>query len=317
MTVSGVSRLSSTLSTRIGVFEIGNVQAARGHAEVLESDGFTCRLSSVPVPSFHGRSPRCSRSGVHPFFQGDEEPARVSYLSSIWPVLLNPQGRHVYLRACVGGKLGFTCVHAYAHSHHAQLVELHHTLKGVDMIVYQILRHLVGSDSVRVTSVLNETKFRGWRDGPNREYDGSSGELYSSDSKREPESHTTKALARQGTWNGPLLFGDYEDQRFPVPKDLYDFHHDTQEKPFRREKVTWLNYSPNSEAFEDVMAAAFIVHARPGRQTTRVVYGNQPGTDYYYSHAVIIVDLAPREIGPRKKKRKSKNIVEEEDDDDI
>ncbi|KAK4039660.1 hypothetical protein C8A01DRAFT_16385, partial [Parachaetomium inaequale] len=60
-----------------------------------------------------------------------------------------------------GGLLGFTCTHAYPHTSNSAATTLHHTLKGLDMLVYQALKRLTGS--VKVTHALDDQLFQDWR----------------------------------------------------------------------------------------------------------------------------------------------------------
>lgn len=56
-----------------------------------------------------------------------------------------------------GGLLGFTCTHAYPHTSYSSANTLHHTLKGLDMVVYQALKRLTAS--VRMTHALDDYSF--------------------------------------------------------------------------------------------------------------------------------------------------------------
>ena len=50
--------------------------------------------------------------------------------------------------------MGFTCVHACPHTSKASVRNIHQGLKGLDMVVYQALKHIVGY--ARVTAVPND-----------------------------------------------------------------------------------------------------------------------------------------------------------------
>ncbi|KAK2052717.1 hypothetical protein LY76DRAFT_583010 [Colletotrichum caudatum] len=56
-----------------------------------------------------------------------------------------------------GGRVGFTCAHAYPHSSRAAAKGIHHGLKGIDMLLYQALKRIVGAHAVRVQTALDVT----------------------------------------------------------------------------------------------------------------------------------------------------------------
>ncbi|KAK1996766.1 hypothetical protein LX36DRAFT_701410 [Colletotrichum falcatum] len=54
-----------------------------------------------------------------------------------------------------GGRVGFTCAHAYPHSSRSGAKGIHHGLKGIDMLLYQALKRLVGAGAVGIKTALN------------------------------------------------------------------------------------------------------------------------------------------------------------------
>ncbi|KAJ3507607.1 hypothetical protein NM208_g15937 [Fusarium decemcellulare] len=73
-----------------------------------------------------------------------------------------------------GGLVGFTCTHAYPHTSKSSVETLHHSLKGLDMVVYQALKRILGS--ARVSAVLDDAEWRedqrDWRSDGDDEDDG-------------------------------------------------------------------------------------------------------------------------------------------------
>ncbi|KAJ4308455.1 hypothetical protein N0V84_012090 [Fusarium piperis] len=156
-----------------------------------------------------------------------------------------------------GGLVGFTCAHAYPHTSNSSRKNLHHMLKGIDMVVYQALKRLLGS--ARVTAVLddegfkeNNTEWVKWADEEERDHNC------------------------VGTSLWPVLTCDeYEEDRAVDPGTIEG---DFSRKPaFPRQDVTWLNHAPNSQTASE-FAVAYIM------------YGNAPGIEAYYSTAVILAE---------------------------
>ncbi|RSL63556.1 hypothetical protein CEP54_005155 [Fusarium duplospermum] len=154
-----------------------------------------------------------------------------------------------------GGLVGFTCAHAYPHTSQSSMDDLHHTLKGIDMVVYQALKRLLGS--ARVTAVLDDTDYM-----QNR----SEGMMDYSDDEEANYDCVSSSL------QPVLTCEDYDEEETPDPGTIADFG---QGPAFPRRGVTWLNYAPNARTATE-LAVAFIT------------YGNQPGIDAYYSSAVIL-----------------------------
>ncbi|KAF4963652.1 hypothetical protein FSARC_8357 [Fusarium sarcochroum] len=190
-----------------------------------------------------------------------------------------------------GGLIGFTCTHAYPHTSKSSVDNLHHMLKGLDMVVYQALKRMLST--VVVTVALDDSKYRQER----REC-------------RESEREDKKGYLEYLRVNDPDLAKTHEvpsdDEsdsegfacissapRPAIVFDEEDYHYERgilnpaivrspggglgNERYFRM-KVTWLNYSPGSKASKE-LSVAF------------VTYGNEPGIDAYYTSAVIIAKV--------------------------
>ncbi|KAM6537934.1 hypothetical protein FALCPG4_003830 [Fusarium falciforme] len=154
-----------------------------------------------------------------------------------------------------GGLVGFTCAHAYPHTSHSSMDDLHHTLKGIDMVVYQALKRLLGSACV--TAVLDDTEYNQNRQEQMMEY-----------SDEEEGNYDCVSASLQPV----LTCEDYDEQETPDPGTMADFG---RGPAFPRRGVTWLNHGPNARTASE-LAVAFIT------------YGNSPGIDAYYSTAVIL-----------------------------
>ncbi|UPK97681.1 hypothetical protein LCI18_008616 [Fusarium solani-melongenae] len=153
------------------------------------------------------------------------------------------------------GLVGFTCAHAYPHTSNSSMKNLHHMLKGIDMVVYQALKRLLGSACV--TAVLDDTEYNENRQERMMEY-----------SDDEEDNYNCVSTSLQPV----LTCEDYDDQEPPDPGAITDFG---PGPAFPRRAVTWLNHEPNSRTASE-LTVAFIT------------YGNSPGIDAYYSTAVIL-----------------------------
>ncbi|KAF5001951.1 hypothetical protein FGRMN_692 [Fusarium graminum] len=72
-----------------------------------------------------------------------------------------------------GGLIGFNCTHAYPHTSRSSVDNLHHMLKGLDMVVYQALKRILGT--AQVAAVVDDSQFRrdlereiSWADKPSK-----------------------------------------------------------------------------------------------------------------------------------------------------
>ncbi|KAM5355088.1 hypothetical protein ACJ41O_001734 [Fusarium nematophilum] len=171
-----------------------------------------------------------------------------------------------------GGLVGFTCTHAYPHTSKSSLGMIHHSLKGIDMVVYQALTRILGA--AQVTAVLDKKKYqerlveeyRGRRGRPRRPSDAETA---------EPVMHLATALERTILWDS---FNFYDGQLDPATvriPDLLELPGDSDKPVYPRQGITWLNHPPDDEASRE-LAIAFLA------------YGNEPSLDAYYSSAVIV-----------------------------
>ncbi|KAL6358972.1 hypothetical protein LRP88_09170 [Fusarium phalaenopsidis] len=133
--------------------------------------------------------------------------------------------------------------------------DLHHMLKGIDMVVYQALKRLLGSACV--TAVLDDTEYNQNRRERMMDY-----------SDDEEGNYDCVSASLQPV----LTCEDYNEEEAPDPGTIADFG---SGPAFPRRGVTWLNHGPNSRTASE-LAVAFIT------------YGNRPGIDAYYSTAVIL-----------------------------
>ncbi|KAK3370022.1 hypothetical protein B0H63DRAFT_421762 [Podospora didyma] len=164
-----------------------------------------------------------------------------------------------------GGRLGFTCTHAYPHATNssARNENIHRTLKGVDMLVYQALKRL--TNSVQVTSVLDDEEYQYqqhiWESDDDEE--GDDGTNDGEEDEDIATCQTTVYVQKSLATARPVLH--HEDlrhyERYPDPAAFTNF---------QRQKVMWLNWAPD-HTYPRELAAAFIA------------YGNEPTLKAYYS----------------------------------
>jgi len=182
-----------------------------------------------------------------------------------------------WLTSPTGGVLGFTCTHAYPHTSKSSVDDLHHTLKGLDMVVYQALKRLTGS--VQVATVLDDDKYQSWkRERGYRDYsdeqsetDDEAGDIYTSDT-----------LLGESL-GSPTLWRDYEEEGQLDPESIVRYVRPSRgsewqaEQIYSRQKVTWLNDSPGSEAFKE-LAVAFLTVSSSQMNLSTIV---RVGTDRF------------------------------------
>ncbi|KAM0441304.1 hypothetical protein ACHAPT_000613 [Fusarium lateritium] len=156
-----------------------------------------------------------------------------------------------------GGLVGFTCTHAYPHTSNSSVGNLHHTLKGIDMVVYQALKRLLGS--ARVTAVLDDDDYKEstseWR-------------MDSEDEDWRNSDCISDTLVPTFTCD------DWCEDEPPDPGAIEA--HWQRGPTFPRRGVTWLDHQPNSQTAKE-LAVAFVAR-----------YGNSPIVDAYYSSAAIV-----------------------------
>lgn len=161
-----------------------------------------------------------------------------------------------------GGLLGFTCTHAYPHSSQLTLHKLHHTLKGIDMLVYQALMRLVGN--ARVSAVLDDSEYQDRiRDG-GWDYDDSDG----SQSDKGVVAHCTTRPPLTDWTGPPVTWADYEEGEPLDPESIDHSVRAHDRAPWKREllyprrEVTWLNFAPTSQTPQE-LAVTFLTVCLP------------------------------------------------------
>ncbi|KAF5025641.1 hypothetical protein F66182_2247 [Fusarium sp. NRRL 66182] len=180
-----------------------------------------------------------------------------------------------------GGHVGFTCTHAYPHTSKSSLNSLRHMLKGLDMVVYQALKRILGA--AHVTACLDAQRYEAQR----RERKQEEREYQAYLRKKRPQAARARKQASlddsdsedvayiSSPMNPAVLFEDFDYERGTLDPGLVTMRDRHSDKPFyHRTKVAWLNYPPDKQASKE-LAVAFIT------------YGNEPGVDAYYSSAVI------------------------------
>ncbi|KAK3983938.1 hypothetical protein QBC44DRAFT_363476 [Cladorrhinum sp. PSN332] len=151
------------------------------------------------------------------------EPEQLAF----YPALKNLLSRPDFLPD--GGLIGFTCAHAYPHRSKAAGKALRDNLKGIDMLVFQALRHLTGPlGNVRVTDVVNDSRF---------DYYGVDNEI----DKRDAVGDLPLG--------GPDMFDGQWDDDIPDP---------AEHGSWSRKEVHWLNHHPNKEKKNREIAIGFI-----------------------------------------------------------
>ncbi|KAI1029018.1 hypothetical protein LB505_009256 [Fusarium chuoi] len=186
------------------------------------------------------------------------------------------------------GLVGFSCTHAYPHTSKSSTNNLHHMLKGIDMVVYQALKRILGT--AEVAALVDDEEYRQDQQEsiPERiEWKKRHWLKYKPD---QPEPQITEA--EQDILDNKLAVGsapkpavvfrhNYEDRLDPAAvgsqsRDLFSL--ETHGQWYPRRDITWLNGSAGEEVSKE-LAVAFIA------------YGNEPGIDAYYTSAVIVANM--------------------------
>ncbi|KAK1593710.1 uncharacterized protein LY79DRAFT_658873 [Colletotrichum navitas] len=115
------------------------------------------------------------------------------------------------LTSATGGRVGFTCTHASPHSSGSGAEGLRHGLKGIDMLLYQALKRLVGANAVLIQTALNLSNSYCY------------GEEYR---ENLAEAFVTKP-------GSPMAYESWEEE-----EDIRKFGRETVH-------VTWLNHKPD------------------------------------------------------------------------
>lgn len=139
-----------------------------------------------------------------------------------------------------GGRVGFTCAHAYPHTSKSLGVELSSMLKGIDMVVYQVLKRL--TSSARVAVYLHDESYHV------QLHERWENEIaYGNKSAPEPPKDPGATLGDHSRGVG-MWAGNYDDLEDPVDFKDGKFNFRTHRWEFKtlykREPVTWLNHQP-------------------------------------------------------------------------
>lgn len=168
------------------------------------------------------------------------------------------------LIACPG-LVGFSCTHAYPHTSKSSTNNLHHMLKGIDMVVYQALKRILGT--AEVAALVDDEKYRHceqesipemieWKKDHRLKYN-----------PHLPEPKITQA--EQDVLDDKLAIGtapkpalvfrhSYEKRLDPAEVGLqHEYSRKTRGKFYPRRDVTWLNGPPDSEVSKE-LAVAFV-----------------------------------------------------------
>ncbi|CZR36058.1 uncharacterized protein FPRO_03682 [Fusarium proliferatum ET1] len=184
------------------------------------------------------------------------------------------------------GLVGFSCTHAYPHTSKSSISNLHHMLKGIDMVVYQALKRILGT--AQVAALVDDEEFREDQQESIPETIAWKKEHWLKDKPDQPEPQITEA--EQDILDNKRAIGltlrpavyfwhDYDNRLDPAEVNLqYGDWEKDRSRFYPREDVTWLNGPPGEEVSKE-LAVAFIA------------YGNEPSIDAYYTSAVIVAKV--------------------------
>ncbi|KAF5238711.1 hypothetical protein FANTH_10209 [Fusarium anthophilum] len=185
------------------------------------------------------------------------------------------------------GLIGFSCTHAYPHTSKSSTKSLHHMLKGIDMVVYQALKRILGT--AEVAALVDDEEYRHDEQESILEKIEFNKEHRLKYNPDQPEPQITEA--QQDILDNKLAIGpaprpavyfwhDYDNRLDPAEVNAqYGDGWETDRSSFYpRQDVTWLNGPPGEEVSKE-LAVAFIA------------YGNEPGIDAYYTSAVIVAKV--------------------------
>lgn len=163
------------------------------------------------------------------------------------------------LTSRLGGAIGFACTHAYPLTSSTIGEDLEKGLKGLDMLVYQALKHL--AKSVCVVAMLDDEEYkedmRMYRGSPEPEPEAPAGKVGGA-----------KALLGKAP-HSPLLWEDYEDDGDNGAEGSRAYGH------CRRRKVTWMNGPSSNGPSKEFAIACLTVSGVPSPAVSRV------GLTYY------------------------------------
>ncbi|UZP40620.1 hypothetical protein NXS19_008436 [Fusarium pseudograminearum] len=145
--------------------------------------------------------------------------------------------------------VGFTCRHAYPHTSRSSHENLHKMLKGMDMVVYQALKQILGH--VTVGTVVDDSEFVKKQFETEEEERESGRAYYELDNSylvdtvciTETPVSVMAGQPRHKEWD------DY-DPTAANPTNIA--HRHRRESEYRREKVNWLNHAPDEQTPKEV-----------------------------------------------------------------
>lgn len=171
-----------------------------------------------------------------------------------------------------GDRLGVMCSHYYAHTERFNIHRLPSSLKGIDMVVFEVFRSL-GLKPQVLPVLKGYDEFEDW-------------DSYGEAESIEYMPRIGEKLVRVTAKGGSIEDGDclYEEDD-PIESIPGDFQH---------QKVTWLSQTPKD-----------IKNDKYGLQMAALGYGNCPSLDTFYTAAAIIGTVPI----PKKKKKKSSSAA--------
>ncbi|RGP75161.1 hypothetical protein FLONG3_5845 [Fusarium longipes] len=195
--------------------------------------------------------------------------------------------------------VGFTCTHAYPHSSSSSVDNLHHMLKGLDMVVYQALKRLLGDAGVG--TVLDDHEY------VEEQLEIKEMEREHQEEHKARHPHSTEPMKPFYTFDDSDLENTVCVSASPlatiphVPYDMYRgildpatidlpygrYGYQRCTSPYSREEVTWLNHQPGAHTSKELAV-------------TFVTYGNEPDGGAYYSSAVILAKVKGDSSGRQK-----------------
>ncbi|KAM0337999.1 hypothetical protein ACHAPU_011462 [Fusarium lateritium] len=171
-----------------------------------------------------------------------------------------------------GGLIGFNCTHAYPHTSRSSVDNLHHMLKGLDMVVYQALKRILGT--AQVAAIVDDSQFK--RD---REQEWSY-EPWKPEDLSPADKDILKGKAAISTTLKPTFTCgyDYHEVNYLDPGTIVDDDEAWSTPVYPRRSITWLDASPGSRILTE-FAVAY------------ATYGNDVVANAYYTSAVIVAEV--------------------------
>ncbi|KAF5672554.1 hypothetical protein FHETE_3688 [Fusarium heterosporum] len=173
-----------------------------------------------------------------------------------------------------GGLIGFNCTHAYPHTSRSSVDNLHHMLKGLDMVVYQALKRILGT--AQVAAVVDDSQFRcdleqeiSLADNPAKLEELSPADR---DALKGKPAISTTLKPTFTSWY------DYNEVNYLDPATIVDDEYGESTPVYPRRSITWLEASPGSRTLTE-FAVAY------------AAYGNEMVANAYYTSAVIVAEV--------------------------